>query len=218
MRKRWIALLLILLSLSLVALAVSAAESSSGGSGGSGGGNGVLGDTDGGDSGGAEVTSWVDPHTGIDIFGYENVLSFENGARPFYHRANYDEEWISYGAGAKCTDAETVNIPANVASFQFYVDLGTYMFESGYTYYCYYRQHPTGEWLPLIVNYAESMIHDPRALSLGINTGEGGENQEHGFTVMISGERDLQLMNGLSGTMDYIVTGTFSVRIIKVPT
>ena len=217
MRKRWIALLLILLSLSLVALLIRSTESSAEGLGGGGSGVG-SGDTDGGDSGGAEVTSWVDPHTGINIFDYENFLKFTNGTFAFDWRTDFDSPWQSSGMRVKCTDAETVTIPEVDGMGQFVVELGTYTFESGYTYYCYYRQHPTGDWLPMIVNQYESSINNPYALALSVEVSDGANNHEHGFSFSYARELPLFIMNGMDGTMDYVVSGTFSVRIIKVPT
>ena len=172
--------------------------------------------------------SWTDPVTNIDIFKYENLLSFDNGEKVDFELSS-DEGQQMYVNFLELRGDESLTIPEGYftegysKTQHFRIPLCTMSFESDRTYYLYYSEDNGVSWERSIVYSLDAIdiFSLPKLLSFQIGSQKCDYSKEvdgaFTFTGAAPEKASIYLYNGVDGDYNYLFSGTFYLRLIAVP-
>ena len=234
MKKKLIAILLILLSLCLIAAAVKIGDTNHSISG-----SGSVGGVDSGGSeedgeieedGGSDDLCWIDEdlpsYVDQNIFAYDNVLSLAEGQDC---EITLNDGSLFDGGSAILHADGSIDIPSTLSSLEpgcytFSISLGEYSLMENCVYHCYYSTDLEGPYYYGVVNGQEDSSGQVHEISFGISDGKFEVEGLNTFRIIPgTGEDDpsdptliVTVRNGYDGTTPNIVPGRYYLRIIAV--
>lgn len=172
--------------------------------------------------------SWTDPVTKIDIFKYENLLSFGNGEKVDCELITSEAQdmfvnFIELRADESLTIPEGYFTEGYSKTQHFRIPLCTMSFEADQTYYLYYSEDNGVSWERSIVYSLDAIdiFSLPKLLSFEIRSQKCDYSKEvdgaFTFTGAAPEKAAIVLYNGVDGEYNYLVSGTFHLRLIAVP-